>query len=307
MRFINPKTDFAFKKIFGSPQSKEILISFLNAILYDGKPTIKDLEIIDPYLAPKIQGVKDTYLDVRAFLSGGQKVIIEMQVLNVAAIEKRILYNAAKSYSLQLDKGEKYHLLNPVIALTITDFKMFEKSEEIISWYVLKEKERLTDYPESDLELVFVELPKFHKKLEELSDIKDKWMYFLKYCDELSEIPEPYDGISEFTKAFEIANKANMSKEELEDLERREIFIQDQIGGRKLAFNKGRTEGRTEGIQEGQLKLLMLLLSSRFGAIAPEIENRVAQLSAEELQNLAVAAFNFSSIQDLVAWLDNLS
>ena len=307
MRFINPKTDFAFKKIFGSSQSKEILISFLNAILYDGKPTIKDLEIIDPYLAPKIQGVKDTYLDVRAFLSGGQKVIIEMQVLNVAAIEKRILYNAAKSYSLQLDKGEKYHLLNPVIALTITDFKMFDKSEEIISWYILKEKKRLTDYPESDLELVFVELPKFHKKLEELSDIKDKWMYFLKYCDELSEIPEPYDGISEFTKAFEIANKANMSKEELEDLERREIFIQDQIGGRKLAFNKGRTEGRTEGIQEGQLKLLMLLLSSRFGAIAPEIENRITQLSTEELENLAVAAFNFSSSQDLVAWLDNLS
>ncbi|NEP46682.1 MAG: DUF4351 domain-containing protein [Okeania sp. SIO2H7] len=102
-----------------------------------------------------------------------------------------------------------------------------------------------------------------------------------------------------------------MNEMELEDLERREIFIQDQIGARQLAFRKGEAQGeakgRTEGIQVGQLKLLMLLLSSRFGAIAPEIESRIAQLSAEKLQNLAVAAFNFNSIQDVVAWLDNLS
>ena len=306
MKFINPKIDFAFKKIFGSPQSKNILISFLNALLYEGEPTIKDLKIIDPYLAPKIQGVKDTYLDVRAFLSSGQKVIIEMQVLNVAALEKRILYNAAKSYSLQIQKGQDYDLLNPVIALTITDFQMFEDSKEIISWYVLKEKKSLTDYPESDIELVFVELPKFHKKLEELEDLKDKWMFFLRYCDELPEIPEAYEDIPEFVRAFEIANKANMNEMELEDLERREIFIQDQIGARQLAFRKGEAQGRTEGIQVGQLQLLMLLLSSRFGAIAPEIENRIAQLSAEELQNLAVAAFNFNSIQDVATWLDNL-
>lgn len=307
MKFINPKTDFAFKKIFGSPQSKYILISFLNAILYDGEPTVKDLKIIDPYLAPKIRGVKDTYLDVRAFLSSGQTVIIEMQVLNVAAIEKRILYNAAKSYSLQLKKGQKYHLLNPVIALTITDFIMFEDSEEIISWYVLKEKKRLTDYPESDLELVFVELPKFDTPLEELSDLKEKWIFFLKYCEDLSEIPEPYNGISEFSQAFEIANTANMSEEELEDLERREIYIQDQIGAKELAFRKGKVEGRQEGIQEGQLNLLTLQLSSRLGAIAPEIENRITQLSAEQLQNLAVAFLNFSSSEDLIVWLDNLS
>ncbi len=306
MKFINPKTDFAFKKIFGSPQSKDILISFLNAILYDGEPTIKDLEIIDPYLAPKIKGIKDTYLDVRAFLSSGKKVIIEMQVLNVEAMEKRILYNAAKSYSLQLKKGQKYHLLNPVIALTITDFTMFEDSETIMSWYVLKEKKQLTDYPESDLELVFVELPKFQKSLEELSDLKEKWMFFLKYCEELSEIPEPYNGISEFSQAFEIANKANMSEEELEDLERREIFIQDQIGSRELAFRKGKVEGRQEGIQEGQLNLLILQLSSRLGAIAPEIEHRITQLSAEQLQSLAVAFLNFSSSEDLIVWLDNL-
>ncbi|WP_367274259.1 PD-(D/E)XK nuclease family transposase [Microcoleus sp. PH2017_37_MFU_D_B] len=65
MNFINPKTDFGFKKIFASPQHKEVLISFLNAMLYNAEPTIQDLEIIDPYAAPAITGLKDTYLDVR--------------------------------------------------------------------------------------------------------------------------------------------------------------------------------------------------------------------------------------------------
>ncbi|MFN7714986.1 MAG: Rpn family recombination-promoting nuclease/putative transposase, partial [Pseudanabaenaceae cyanobacterium] len=122
MRFINPKTDYAFKKIFGSEQSHDILISFLNAILYDGRSVIKDLEILNPYLAPRIRGVKATYLDVKAKLDNDTTVIIEMQVLNIEGFEKRILYNAAKAYSTQLGVGEDYNLLDPVIALTITDF-----------------------------------------------------------------------------------------------------------------------------------------------------------------------------------------
>jgi predicted transposase/invertase (TIGR01784 family) len=67
--FINPKTDFAFKKIFGSKHSKDILISFLNAIVYDEQDTIQDLIILDPYQAPRIEGIKDSYLDVKATLA----------------------------------------------------------------------------------------------------------------------------------------------------------------------------------------------------------------------------------------------
>jgi predicted transposase/invertase (TIGR01784 family) len=70
--FINPKTDFAFKKIFGSKQSKDILISFLDSILYQGTLTIADLEIIDPYQAPRIKGIKESFLDVKATLQSGQ-------------------------------------------------------------------------------------------------------------------------------------------------------------------------------------------------------------------------------------------
>jgi predicted transposase/invertase (TIGR01784 family) len=153
MIFINPKTDFAFKKIFGSEQSKNILISFLNALVYHAQPVIEDLEIIDPYQSSWISGFKDTYLDVKARIAGNKTVIIEMQVLNVEGFEKRILYNAAKAYSIQLQKGEGYTMLKPVIALTITDFEMFKNQQDIISHFVLKDKYKLNDYPIADIEL----------------------------------------------------------------------------------------------------------------------------------------------------------
>jgi len=69
MRFINPKTDYAFKKIFGSEQSHDILISFLNAMLYEGNDTIIEIEILNPHLTPRIRGFKDTYLDIKATIA----------------------------------------------------------------------------------------------------------------------------------------------------------------------------------------------------------------------------------------------
>jgi predicted transposase/invertase (TIGR01784 family) len=89
MRYINPKTDFAFKKIFGSPGSRGILRSFLNGVLYEGEDRIESVTIVDPYSIPRLEGMKDSYLDVRAVLHDGQHVIIEMQVLNVPGVEKR--------------------------------------------------------------------------------------------------------------------------------------------------------------------------------------------------------------------------
>jgi predicted transposase/invertase (TIGR01784 family) len=188
------------------------------------------LEILDPYLAPKIQGMKDPFVDVRARLQNGRAVIIEMQVLNVEGFEKRVLYNAAKAYSTQLLVGESYHELHAVVALTIADFVMFPECAELQSAYVLKEKTRLTDYPEGDLELVFVELPKFTKSLAELATVKDKWLYFLRNAPDLQMIPETMGAVPEIRAAFQIANEANLTAEELDVQERKLIYILDQRG-----------------------------------------------------------------------------
>jgi predicted transposase/invertase (TIGR01784 family) len=270
MIFINPKTDFAFKKIFGSEQSKDILISFLNALLYDAQPIIEDLEILNPYLAPRIRGVKDTYLDVKARITGDKTVIIEMQVLNVEGFEKRILYNAAKAYSIQLDSGEDYTLLNPVIALTITDFEMFPHLDKVISRFVLKEKDYLVDYLIYDIELVFVELTKFRKELEELETLTDKWIYFIKSARSLDGVPETMGVVPEIRKAFEVANQANLNREELEDLEKREIWIHDQRNAIKRA------------VKQNKLEIAKRLLD----VLDEETISQTTGLSLEEVQEL---------------------
>ena len=291
MRFINPKTDFAFKKIFGSAQSKAILISFLNALLYQERPIIQDLEIIDPYLAPKIEGVKDTFVDVRARLQDGRTVIIEMQVLNVEGFEKRVLYNAAKAYSTQLLVGESYRELSAVIALTITDFVMFPEWPEVESAFVLKEKERLTDYPEGDLELVFVELPKFKKGLEELVGVKDKWLYFLRRAPDLEVIPDAMEAVPEIKEAFVLANIANMSREELELQERKMMFIMDQRGAvmkaEKEGLAKGLEQGLAKGLEQGLAKGLEQGLAQGREEMAREIARRLlGQLSDQQIADI---------------------
>jgi predicted transposase/invertase (TIGR01784 family) len=284
MRFINPKTDYAFKKIFGSEQSHDILISFLNAILYDGNIVIRDLEILNPYLAPKIRGVKETYLDVKAKLDNDTTVIIEMQVLNIEGFEKRILYNAAKAYSTQLGVGQDYTLLDPVIALTITDFEMFPEINQLISRFILKEKDFLIDYPIYDIELVFVELPKFHKEADRLETLADKWLYFLKCARQLDVVPESMNLVPEIKKAFEVANEVNLTPEQIEDMEMQEMFIHDQRNAIKKALNQGRQEGLEEGKVAARIEMAQKLLN----VLDDVAISQASGLSLQEIAELRV-------------------
>ena len=245
MRFLDVKTDYAFKKVFGSVDSKDKLISFLNALVYEDRVVkIKDLTIIDPYNIPMLDGMKNSFVDVKALLDDDTTVIIEMQVLIHEGFEKRVLYNLAKNYSIQLNKGEDYHLLNPVIALNIVDFTMFNDSPKIINNFKLLEKEEFIDYSD-DIELIFIELPKFKKELDNLSNIKDQWIYFIKNAGSLEYIPSNLD--ETIKKALQIVNEANLSKEELETQYKRKEFISIQ----KLAILKAQNDGIKQGIEQG--------------------------------------------------------
>ncbi len=253
--FINPKTDFAFKKIFGSKKSTDILISFLNGILYQGENTIVNLDILDPYQAPRVKGLKDTYLDIKAVLENGQTVIIEMQVLNTLGFEKRVLYNASKAYSTQLSVGEDYSLLNPIIAVTIVDFEIFSNASKVISSYAFREKDEFTTYSE-DIELVFVELPKFKKSLEELETLSDKWLYFLRYANKMQTVPTLMAEVEAIGHAFQVAEQSKLSRKEMDALEKREMFLHDNrnaiLYAEQKAELKGREEGELKGREEGE-------------------------------------------------------
>ena len=308
MKFINPKVDFAFKKIFGSEQSTDILISFLNAIVYAGQKVIQSLTIINPYNPGQIATLKETYLDVKAVLVDGSIVVIEMQVGRMTAFSKRIIYNLSKAYANQLKIAENYPKLRPAIAVTIVDFVLFKDAEEVISQFVFQEKNKKVEYPDAELQLFFVELPKFNKDLAELSSLSDKWIYFLKEAAQFEEIPASLGEVSEIESALNIANQAGMTEEELDLVDRRGMAIQDEKGRIDYAKEEGEREGERKGEEKGRLQeaiaLVMRQLKKRFGEIPEVLSSKVEGLLLEDLETLTEDIFDFNSLEDLSGWLD---
>ena len=303
MSFISPKIDYAFKKIFGSHQSEKILISFLNAIIYDGEKIIDSLTIVNPFNPGQIISFKDTYLDVKAVLVDGSIVVIEMQVARMTAFNKRVAYNLAKAYANQLDKGEKYPLLNPAIAVTITDFILFKKTDDPINKFVFQEETKKLECLDKELRLIFVELPKFQKTLSELKGLTDKWIYFLKEAASLDGIPESLGEVVEIEQALNIANFINMSPEELEVVENRGIAMQDERGRIAYAEQLGVVKGETKGRLSQAIALVKLLITQRFGEPSVGMSNQIGDLPLADLEDLVKVFLSFNRMADLESWL----
>ncbi len=299
MKFINPQIDLAFKKIFGTTENKDILINFLNAIIYEAQPVIEDLDIIDPQTEIETVGVKDTYLDIKAKINGDKIALIELQLINVSSFGKRVLYNGATTYSLQLTGEERYERLKKVISLKIADFEMFANQPEVISRFVFKEKDHKSDSPDTELELVFVELPKFSKQLAELETTADQWIYFLKNSINLNTLPEILSAVPEIKKAFELTNEDNFTQQELKELARQEMWIQNQHGAINVA--------REQATKTAQISLILRQMVKRLGKIEPETENHIRQLSIQNLESLGDAVLDFKNLSDLTAWLQTYS
>jgi predicted transposase/invertase (TIGR01784 family) len=303
MNFLDIRTDFAFKKVFGSEGSKDILISFLNALINFNGRLIRDLTIVDPYNIPMLKGMKDTYVDVKAELDDGSRVIIEMQVLNHEGFEKRILYNAAKNYSAQLGKGEQFHLLNPVIALTLTDFVMFP-GQPLINCFKLLEKARFIEYS-GDIELVFIELPKFTKTEAELDSVQDKWLYFIKNAGKLDCIPKNLG--QEQEKAFAIANEANLSAEELDLQHRKRDFILIQKSSIDLALRQGQEQGLKQGIEQGLEQGIQQGLAQGLEQIAQNRRTTIINAHQAGLPPATIAAIVQLSVAEVEAVLAEIT
>ncbi|MBF0425502.1 MAG: Rpn family recombination-promoting nuclease/putative transposase [Magnetococcales bacterium] len=313
MRFLNPKTDFAFKRIFGSTESGEILISFLNAILALEPPRlITAVTILDPYLAPRIKGMKDTYLDVRVRDQSLRDYIIEMQVLNVEGFEKRVLYNACKAYAGQIQKGDRYRELTNVVAITITDFVMFAALPGVINRFMLR-ADANSDIALEDLELVFAELPKFTQGEEQLDGVVAKWFYFLKHAGDLQAVPKVLASEPAIRKAFELANQAALTPEELDDQDRREVFIylqresilyaaeRSRAEGHAKGHAEGHEKGLAEGMRQGEAELLLRLLQRRFGPLPVAVQARIRAADAATLEVWSDRVLQASSLEAVFA------
>jgi predicted transposase/invertase (TIGR01784 family) len=155
---------------------------------------------------------------------------------------------------------------------------MFPNLDKVISRFVLKEKEYLVDYLIYDIELVFVELPKFHKELEQLETLTDKWIYFLKSARSLPAVPEIMGQVPEIQKAFGIANQANLNREELDDLEKREFYIHDQ----RNAVKKAVKQAVNEAVNETKIEIAKQLLD----VLDEATISQKTGLSLEEIKKL---------------------
>jgi len=241
--------------------------------------------------------MKDSFVDVKATLDNNTKVIIEMQVLNHKGFEKRVLYNMAKNYSIQLNKAEDYHLLNPVIALNIVDFIMFEDTPKTIANFKLLEKEEFIDYSD-DIELIFIELPKFKKELQELNNLQEKFIYFIKNADTLNLIPKELEDISQ---ALSTINEASLTKEELELQHKRKEFISVQKSSIDLAKEQGLEQGLKQGLKQG------IEQGIEQGKLKEKLE--IAKNLLDVLDNETIASktgLEIKTIQDLRDNLKNL-
>ncbi len=252
MRFVDPKNNVAFQKIFGSEQRKEILISFLNAVLdLTGEKEITDIELLNPYQAPRIEGLKGTILDVRARDRRGVFFIVEMQVCRTPGIKKRFTYYAAKGYVSQIIRGADYPKLNQVVFIGILDFNEFE-NEHYLSRHVFMNTKTLKQEI-MDLELNFIELPKFDKKETELENILEKWVYFIKNASDLSIIPE-HAAETVLRSAYEAANEFDWTRDEMDVYDYWSMKEQDERGAAELARTEGLAKGLAEGLAEGLAK-----------------------------------------------------
>ncbi len=250
MKFLNPCNDVAFKKIFGSEEHKSVTISFLNSILeLTGNKTIVSIDFLNTEQLPLANEKKDNILDLICIDQAGTRYIVEMQVRGVREFGKRMVFYGAKTYSMQLGKGKPYPELMPVVVLSLVGFTMFSNKKKYKSIHKILDIET----HENDLEeltFVFVELPKFHKKEQELTTTEDKWLYFVKEIKKQNYIPAALDE-EELIEACGVAEKMSWSEQELSDYEDAFVRATDQQGEIELAEEGGEKRGKQKGLQEG--------------------------------------------------------
>jgi predicted transposase/invertase (TIGR01784 family) len=251
--FADPKTDFVFQRIFGTEDHRSILLGFLNDMLeLDEAHRIQSVSLLPPEQRPQVSELKYSIVDVKCVDVRGTTYVVEMQVLNVEAFEKRVVYNVAKAYTNQLDAGQVYPDLNDVIGISICDFELWprKKGSEVpmlSRWRMQEQKSGTRGL--SQLQLVFLELPKYDGTKQPRS-LVEKWAYFFREAESLTTIPEAllHPPVLE---ALEAARTARFTTAEWDAYIRAGMAIQNERGALSLAHKEGEEKGLENGLRLG--------------------------------------------------------
>ena len=248
MRFLNPTTDIAFKKLFGSQERADLTMSFLNSVLErrEGE-LITQVHINDNANRPITKDKERTFVDVHCTDQKKNKYIIEVQVEDEKNFAERSQFYASFFLSRQLEKKGKYADLVPVIFVGVLDFELFNGEKEYLSHHFIlnnKTGKRTLGH----MEWHFIELKKFTKKLDELITPLEKWTYFLKHADEMQQVPASMKSSQELATAFDVLEQYHWNETELQSYyaELDEWRCAEDMKSGFLA--EGRAEGEAKGV-----------------------------------------------------------
>ena len=257
-KYLDPKADLTFKKVFG--EHKELLISFLNALLPlpEGKEIVT-LEYLPSEMVPVNPDKKDTIVDVRCKDKDGRQFLVEMQMYWTDAFRQRVLLNTCKAYSLPADRGEKYSELKPVYTLSlVNDIAFPELPDDFYHCYMMTHS-KYKEYTIDDIEMIFVELPKFKPNTVLDKKMAVLWLRFLTEINEhTKEVDKELLSDDNVAKAVSLVEESAYSDAELWAIDR----YWDSVSRERTALSekylkgevKGREEGRAEGLAEGEKK-----------------------------------------------------
>jgi len=265
--FADLKTDFVFKKVFGAEEHKDVLIALLNALLgLSGDRAVADLTYLREEERPRVDELKFSVVDVKCRDGRGTVFVVEMQVLNVAGFEKRVVYNASKAYVGQLAGGDDYPKLNDVIAVSICDFLLWPDasgapSVPLVSHWRMQEQHG-GRHGLSQVQYVFVELPKFPLDRVPTGSVEE-WAYVFRLGSKLDVLPEAlHDPATR--KALEASRAAHFTAAEWETYDRAKVAEQDARGALQFAEARGEARGGARGLRVA-IEMACELLGIGFG------------------------------------------
>ena len=298
MRYLDPKADLTFKKIFG--KHPDLLISLLNALLpLDDDEQIESIEYLPTELVPELYEHKNSIVDVLCKDIRGRQFCVEMQMEWTTAFKQRVLFNASKLYVTQAKKKGQYKDLRPVYSLNLVN-EIFEPELEEYQHNYKIVCDKHTDRVIEGLHFTFIELPKITPHTVAEKRMAVLWLRFLTEIDDDTQTPSAdLQENPEINKALEEVEVTAFTEEELRgydkfwDIVRTEktllggSYEKGHAEGRAEGIAEGQAEGRAEGIAEGERKE-KLATAKRLLALglAPDIAAQGSGLTIEEIKDL---------------------
>jgi len=280
-KYINPFTDYGFKRLFGEEPNKDLLLDFLNELLKKEQGKITELKYLKNENLATTELNRKAVFDLYCTNEKGEKFIVELQKTKQKFFKDRTVYYSTFPIREQAVVGSDWNFeLKKVYTIAILDFVFDEDKNDPDKFrYDVKLTEQETKEVFYDkLTFIYLEMPKFNKKVEELETRFEKWLFVLKNLHKLDRVPEKLKE-SVFLQLFETAEISKFSQQEYLDYENSLKYYRDL----KNSLDTAKEEGKVEGKIEGKIEVAKNLLKN---SVDIEIIIKSTGLTEDEINEL---------------------